>query len=235
MESAGLGEGEGRRAVETFSGEPEWIERIFIQGAAALSEAELSLVLTGKRGPGEFEGGVRGLRLLDPHELAHRYGTRPAARLCAAFELARRSLEALPRRPLHFSQDVYQYVWPKLAGAPRETLMVLCLDPRNHLLRETVAMTGSADGCPVDPREVFAPAMAARATSVVLAHNHPSGDHEPSVADVVLTRTLVEGAALLKVKLADHLVLSDRGFVSMAARGFLTARSALARGARDGG
>ncbi|MFT3839421.1 MAG: JAB domain-containing protein [Myxococcaceae bacterium] len=232
MEGLGSVEGEVRFAVsEALAGEPEWIERVFVQGATALSEAELQLVLTGKKGPLD----LRTLRQMDPHELAKHFGHRGAARICAALELVRRTMEPPPREPLTFAQDIYRYVWPKLAGAPRETLMVLCLDPRNHLLRETVASQGSSDGCPVDPREVFAPAMSSRATSIVLAHNHPSGDPEPSVADWVLTRQLAEGAETLKVKLADHIVLSERGFVSMQSRGLLGSKNPFQNRGRDGG
>jgi DNA repair protein RadC len=232
MEAVGSGEGEVRFAVnETLAGEPEWMERIFIQGASSLSEAELQLVLSGKK----VQLDLRTLRQMEPHELARHFGHRGAARICAALELVRRTLEPPPRTPLTFAQDVYRYVWPKLAGAPRETLMVLCLDPRNHLLREAVAMQGSSDGCPVDPREVFAPAIVSRATSIVLAHNHPSGDPEPSVADWVLTKQLAEGARALRVKLADHIVLSERGFVSMQSRGLFAESAPFSRGGRDGG
>ena len=68
---------------------------------------------------------------------------------------------------------------------------------------------GSVDQCHVDPREALAPAIACRATGIVLLHNHPSGDPEPSVQDVALTRQLKEGARLLCLRLLDHLVIGE--------------------------
>ncbi len=235
MDAAGMGEGWVEERPNELSGEPPWIERLFVHGASTLSDAELSLVLTGRRTALQLDGGLRALRQAEPYALARKLGPRAAARLCAALELARRTVDAGPRPSLSTPQAIYEHLRPKLAGEPRETFCVLCLDPRNQLLREALAMVGAADSCPVDPREVFAPAVACRATAVVLAHNHPSGDPEPSVQDVVLTRRLMQGGALLGVQVLDHLVLSERGYVSMMARGFIDERAALARGGRDAG
>jgi DNA repair protein RadC len=88
-------------------------------------------------------------------------------------------------------------------------------------MRHARVAVGSVDQCHVDPREALAPAVACRASALVLLHNHPSGDPEPSVQDVALTRQLGEGARLLCIRLVDHLVLSSSGYVSMLARGLL--------------
>jgi DNA repair protein RadC len=72
---------------------------------------------------------------------------------------------------------------------------------------------------PVDPREVFAAAIAARATAIVFAHNHPSGDPEPSTDDVALTRRLFDGAQLLGIHILDHVVVGDSAFASLLERG----------------
>ena len=98
---------------------------------------------------------------------------------------------------------------------------MLCLSSRNVLLRHVRVAEGSVDQCHVDPREALAPAIACRATGIVLVHNHPSGDPEPSVQDVALTRQLREGARLLCLRLLDHLVVGESGYVSMLARGLL--------------
>jgi DNA repair protein RadC len=89
------------------------------------------------------------------------------------------------------------------------------------LVRDVRVAEGTTNACPVDPREVFAVALAARATAVVLAHNHPSGDPEPSSLDVALTAQLVEGGRLLGVKVLDHLVVGESGFVSFLERGLM--------------
>jgi DNA repair protein RadC len=77
------------------------------------------------------------------------------------------------------------------------------------------------NSCPVDPREVFAAALASRATAIVLAHNHPSGDPEPSIQDMGLTRQLIAASQLLNIKVLDHVVVGDGRYVSMMERGLL--------------
>jgi DNA repair protein RadC len=86
-------------------------------------------------------------------------------------------------------------------------------------VREACVAKGSTSHCQVDPREVFAPAVAARASAVVLVHNHPSGDPEPSQLDVTLTLQLRDAGRALCIRVLDHLVLGDRGYVSLAQRG----------------
>ena len=80
---------------------------------------------------------------------------------------------------------------------------------------------GTMNTCPVDPREVYAAALTTRATAIVLAHNHPSGDPEPSMQDISLTVQLAEAGRLLGIKVLDHLVLGDGNYVSLMERGLL--------------
>ena len=113
---------------------------------------------------------------------------------------------------------VWNWVRPSLAGLRRETFRVLCVDARSRLLREVIACEGSVDSCHVDPREVFAPAICCRASAVVLVHNHPSGDPEPSLQDVQLTQQLRAAGELLCIRVIDHVVVTETGFVSMMQR-----------------
>jgi len=140
----------------------------------------------------------------------------------AAGELARRLHHAHELRPrLHTPQAIYEWARKSLQGARREEVHVLCLNSRNVLLRQVRIAEGSVDQCHVDPRDALAPALACRATGFVLVHNHPSGDPEPSVHDVALTRQLREGGRLLCLRLLDHLVVGEKSYVSMLARGLL--------------
>jgi DNA repair protein RadC len=113
---------------------------------------------------------------------------------------------------------VWDYVKGGMRG-PREIFRALYLDSRNALLADVVISVGGADQCPIDPREVFRPAVMVRASGIVLCHNHPSGDPAPSDLDVALTRRLKDAGELLCVAVLDHVVVTDGAFVSMKGRG----------------
>ncbi|WP_426750017.1 RadC family protein [Myxococcus sp. Y35] len=210
-------------------------ERLFRLGAAALTDPELLCVVwnPGPRSPGAWAlagtllthgGGLKALAQEEPLALSLRpgLGRVRAAQVLAALELGRRSQRAGERRPkLRTPREIAAYLGPVLGALRREVFHVLCFNARNVLLHDARVAEGSMNACPVDPREVFAAALTARATAIVLAHNHPSGDPEPSVQDVALTRHLVEGAQLLNLKVLDHVVMGDGGYVSMLERGLL--------------
>jgi DNA repair protein RadC len=206
----------------------EAIHRLLRLGAAALSQAELVAIITGIDEPrrvGELvHEGLKALLTESPETLfTHRHLEAPqAARLLATGELARRLHDSREERPrLQTPQAIYEWARARLVGARREEFHVLCLSSRNVLLRHVRVAEGSVDQCHVDPREALAPAIAARATGLVLLHNHPSGDPEPSAHDVALTRQLREAARLVCIKLLDHLVLGESSYVSMLSRGLI--------------
>lgn len=111
---------------------------------------------------------------------------------------------------LQTPREIATHMQPLYLGLEREEFHVLCLDSRNHLLRQTRVSIGSVDQCHVDPREVFLPAVACRATGIVLLHNHPSGDPEPSVQDLALTRQLREAGKTLCLRVLDHIVVGSQ-------------------------
>ncbi|XXF79821.1 DNA repair protein RadC [Myxococcaceae bacterium GXIMD 01537] len=205
-------------------------ERLFRLGASALTDPELLGVVLG---PGartrrlteallEGRGGLKGLYQRDPLELCGQLGPPRVARLLAALELGRRARRATEKRPrLRDPRDIYRYLEPTLGALRREVFHVLSFNARNTLLHDARVAEGTPNTCPVDPREVFAAALGARATAVVLAHNHPSGDPEPSAQDVSLTARLCAAGRLLGIHVLDHVVVGDAGFVSMAERGYL--------------
>ena len=202
--------------------------RLMRWGARALSNAELVGVLLGgtelTRAAALVDEGLKALLSESPEALVeYRHLTEEeASRVLAAGELARRMHASVEERPrLQTPQGIYEWARKQLVGARREEFHVLCLNSRNVLLRHVCVATGSVDQCHVDPREALAPAIACRATGIVLIHNHPSGDPEPSVQDVALTRQLREGARLLCLRLLDHIVVGETGFVSMLARGLI--------------
>ena len=235
-------EGEGRAEEPGPEPEPEPgpqetpdpRERLLHLGSSALSDQELlSLLLAaGARGTASLSlaqwlldtsGGLRGLAHQDPAELADErgLGLSRAALLAAAAELGRRIQRGHDPRPvLAGVQDVCRWVSP-MASFARETFRVLALNARRRLLRDILAATGCVDRCMVDVRDALAPAVAVRATYVVLVHNHPSGDPVPSEVDFAVTQRLVDAAAVLGLRVLDHLVVATEGYTSMASMGNL--------------
>jgi DNA repair protein RadC len=106
-----------------------------------------------------------------------------------------------------------------LAGRDRETVVALYLDGRHRVLQVHEVSIGTATASLIHPREVFGPALRVRACAVVVAHNHPSGDPEPSVEDRGVTERLLAAGELVGVPLLDHLVVGGESFVSLRGRG----------------
>ncbi|MFL5344139.1 MAG: DNA repair protein RadC [Hyalangium sp.] len=220
--------------------------RLFKLGASALTEPELLSVLLGLgvRSPGLAEellsrsGGLKALLLKDPLELSAQpgLGAVRAGQLLAALELGRRAQRATERRPrLRHPKELYAYLFPTLSALRREVFHVLCFNPRNVLLADVRVAEGTMNTCPVDPREVYAAALTTRASAIALAHNHPSGDPEPSAQDLQLTLQLVEAGRLLGIKVLDHLVVGDGTYVSLMERGFLANNEGKSRWTAAGG
>lgn len=108
---------------------------------------------------------------------------------------------------------------PRFVGADRERCLALLLDTKHRVLRSVVVSIGSLDHTFMSPREVFRDALLANAAAVVLAHNHPSGDPEPSRDDELITRRLVRAGELVGIDVLDHLVVARDRWVSLARRG----------------
>lgn len=202
-------------------------ERLALLGASALADPELLALVVPRlrwRAVQALSGGLKGLCQLDFDGLSAELALRPAeaAALAAAIELGRRCLASTEVRPrLVTPHDIYQHVVHAFGALRCEEFRVLCFNARSVLVKEACVARGSTSHCQVDPREVFAPAVAARASAVVLVHNHPSGDPEPSQLDVALTLQLRDAGRALCIRVLDHLVLGDQGYVSLSQRGLL--------------
>lgn len=110
---------------------------------------------------------------------------------------------------------------PHLAGADRERCLALLLDTKHRLITPATVSVGSVDHTFMSPREVYRDALLANAAAIVVAHNHPSGDPEPSRDDELVTRRLTAAGQVVGVDLLDHLVVGGDGWVSLARRGAL--------------
>lgn len=161
------------------------------------------------------------LARMRPAELARGVGVgrRAAERLSAAFELGRRVARPTPDRAAIVSpRAVFEALSDELAGLEREAFVVLLLDGKHRLRRSEIVSLGTLTTSLVHPREVFRPAIVGAAAAIVVAHNHPSGDPEPSAEDLAVTRRLLRSGHLLGVPLLDHVVLGDQRWVSLRER-----------------
>lgn len=207
-------------------------EKLRARGVAALSDAELLALVLGsgsarrsafrigrflaRRPPAELAGWSSSRWLLVPG-----IGPARSAALAAAFELGRRGAERRPASPaIRGPEDVLAQV-RDLARARKEHFVILMLNARHELqCRETVSI-GSLNASIVHPREVFQPAILHSAASVVLVHNHPSGDPEPSEEDLNITKRLVQVGDLVGIGVLDHVIVASRGVVSLRSRQLL--------------
>jgi DNA repair protein RadC len=143
----------------------------------------------------------------------HNVGPCAAARVVACLELGRRAASwPRGRRPtVSTPADVVSLLGARARGLDQEHFWALALGTKNHLNRVIEVSVGSLNASIVHPRELFREAVRASAASVVVAHNHPSGDPTPSGADVQLTRRLVRAGDVLGIELLDHVVIGDGG------------------------
>lgn len=189
-------------------------------GADALGTGEL-LELLGTPADA-WDGDLAALARSEPRELAAQLGARSAVgwRVAAAFALARRLAEhsGLERPAIRGPADVQSVLGPLLRGELRESFHVLLLDGKHRLRGHHVVSIGSLSTSIVHPREVFRPAVRAGAAAILCAHNHPSGDPEPSAEDVAVTQRLEQSGKLLGIPLLDHVVLGDGRYVSLRER-----------------
>lgn len=209
-------------------------ERLREHGPQALSNAELLAVLlgTGVAGLNAVQlaqelltryQGLSGLHATDYAELVKLRGIGPAkaAQLKAAVELGRRLAAATAgeRPTIQAPSQAADLLLYEMGALEKEHLRVLLLDTRNRLVRIVEVYRGSLNSSLIRIAEVFRDAVRANAASIIVAHNHPSGDPSPSPEDVAVTRALIEAGKLLDIEVLDHLVIGKGRYVSIKSRG----------------
>jgi DNA repair protein RadC len=211
-------------------------EKLLEHGAHTLSDGELLAVLlgSGMRGRSAVElarslikefGSLRELLAADRTRALSQGGIGPAryAVLQAAVELARRHLrETLRVGPnMREPEAVRAFLMAQLRDRPYEVFCCLYLDNRHRLIAFEELFRGTVDGANVHPREIVRQVFLHNASSVIVAHNHPSGEAQPSLADELITRRIREGLAFLDIRLLDHLIIGDGQTFSFAEAGLL--------------
>jgi len=146
-----------------------------------------------------------------------------ACQLVAVFELARRLMAHMPveKPKISSPSDCFRILSPGLSGLRKEHFVCLYLDTKNRLIHSETISVGTLNSSVVHPREVFHKAIEHTAAGVILAHNHPSGDPEPSPDDINLTRNLSEAGRIMGIQVLDHIICGEGRFVSLKERGLL--------------
>lgn len=211
-------------------------ERLHAYGAQALTTAELIAILirTGNAersavALGEFLlaefGSIQGVATASLEQLAavKGLGAAKAAQIKAAIEFGNRlTLFTEEGRPsIGGPQDVSNLLMPDLRYQKKEHLKSLLLDTKNRVLAIKTVSVGDLSSSIVHPREVYKDAVVASAASIIVAHNHPSGDPTPSAEDVAVTKRLILSGEIMGIDLLDHIVLGDGTFVSLKERGLI--------------
>jgi DNA repair protein RadC len=209
-------------------------ERLIAYGAGVLSKAELLAILlrVGVNGKNAVQlgqeilselGGLPGIQRATISEMCEvkGLGVAKAAQIKAAIELGSRLAreQSDEQGPISAPADAAALVQLEMQGLTQENLKVILLDTRNRLIKVHPVYVGSLNLSLVRTAEVFKEAIQKNAASLILVHNHPSGDPTPSPEDVALTRTVVQAGKLLDIEVLDHLVIGYGKFVSMKERG----------------
>jgi DNA repair protein RadC len=213
-------------------------EKLMKHGAASLSDSELLAILintgSGKQSALDLAKkllreyhSMRNLAGLSVSDLKQKkfkgIGKVKAAKLAAAFEIARRlaSTRTEDSAPIRTPEDVAKRYLPELRDLKQEIFMVLCLNSSNKIIQERTVTKGILNSSLTHPREVFREAILENAASVILLHNHPSGNPEPSREDIQITKQLVEAGKIIGIAVHDHIIIAGDGFTSMVERGLM--------------
>lgn len=226
-----------RLGILSWAEEDRPREKLLLKGRTALSDAELMGILIGS--------GTRSLSAVDVCKLILQdtgqdlnqlaklsvkdlqkfkgIGEAKAITIVAALELGRRRKETISTKRITItcSQDAYDAIKPELWDLPHEEFWLLMLNRANQVIRKERCSAGGMAGTVTDPKIIFKAALEYRASSLILVHNHPSGNTKPSEADLRITKKLKEAGALLDIPVLDHLIFTDSGYYSFADEGIL--------------
>jgi DNA repair protein RadC len=211
-------------------------ERLILQGASALSNAEL-IAISLRSGTSrenalslathllaEFHG-LSGLAHASIKQLCEVPGIGPvkAAQLMAALELGKRLVQYNDdgRLQVTSSEDAARFFQPSLSIEQQENLYVMLLDTKHHSFRPVPIYLGNVNSISARPSEVFREAIKDNATAIIIAHNHPSGDPEPSPEDISLTKELSHLGRQWGIELLDHIIIGHKGYYSLKQHGLV--------------
>jgi DNA repair protein RadC len=208
-------------------------ERLRALGAGQLSNPELIAILlrTGMKGENVLRmstrvisgfGGLAGLARSSFAELCETNGISEAkaCQILAAFELGRRAASLLPedRAIIRNPEDIHNLLGAEMSMASQERLRVVLLTAKAEVISVQDVYQGTVDSAQVRISEVLRPAVRENCPSVIVVHNHPSGDPTPSPEDILITRRMKQSAEMMDIEFNDHIIIGNRGFVSLKER-----------------
>lgn len=208
--------------------------RVLRKGVRALSVKELLAAVLGNTSHSEaiaerllrrYDGNLVRLAEESPQALASNIGIGPSqgAQLAAAFELGRRWARYVPTpNPIiRKASDVAEFLIPFVRGEQQEILYALSLSAKNMVTNCRPLFVGTINASLIHPREIYRFALENAAVSLVLAHNHPSGDPTPSSEDIQITKQIAQAGKILEIPLLDHVILGDNTYRSLRESGVI--------------
>jgi len=229
----------GKNSIRKWPEDERPRERLLKSGSGGMSTAQLLAIIlrTGSRDKSALELAreillkFESLKEVEDASLAEfsdikGVGSAKIAEIKAAFELGKRLMQsrsdaALPNPSFRNSREVYDYYRPRFYGMKKEKVLCALLDTKNKVFKEIAVSDGTLTSSLVHPREVFRYAIKEAAASVLLIHNHPSGDPNPSSDDIHITKRLVETGKLIGINVLDHIIISDGKYISLLEQGYV--------------
>ncbi|MGA2669767.1 MAG: DNA repair protein RadC [Ignavibacteria bacterium] len=217
-------------------------ERLKENGAGSLASHELLAIILGSGSQGESVvvmaqkllahfGSLKAVFEASLEDLQKIKGLGPAkaSQLLACFEIARRvnkkitedEKENLQLRPVTSPGDIVELIKSKIINYSREQFLVVSFDTRNRILGTDSISTGTLTASLVHPRETFESAIRKHAASIIISHNHPSGDTEPSEEDMKITKRLSEAGKVMGIEVLDHIIVTKNGYFSFKEKGMI--------------
>lgn len=226
-----------RISIKNWAEDDRPREKLLLKGKNSLSDAELIAILIGsgnseesavelsKRILQSTENSLSKLAKLSVNDLQKfkGIGEAKAISIVAAMELARRRKEENVSNEISIksSKDAYQVVQTFLSDLPHEEFWILSLNRNNKVKSKTLISRGGVSGTVVDSRIIFKQAIEELASGIILAHNHPSGNIQPSSEDIKITRKIKEAGELLDIRLIDHIIVGEKNYYSFADEGMI--------------
>lgn len=207
-------------------------EKLIRYGPERLSNSELLAIIlrSGKKGENVVDLAYKILKRYKAEELPHLsyadlkdvqgLGPAKACEIIACFELGKRLLKGKIEKFYLKAEDIWNEL-RDIRDNKKEHFVIFFLDARNQVIKREIISVGSLNANLVHPREVFEPAVRSLAAQIVLAHNHPSGDPEPSEDDLEITKRLVEAGKILGIEVVDHIIVVKNKFFSFKDKGLL--------------
>lgn len=226
-----------KQPIKSWATEDRPREKMLEKGREALSDAELIAILIGSGNNHEsavdlsrhilrdVDGNLITLSQMSIKELMNYngIGEAKAVSIAAALELGRRRRFAdVAQQPkIKNSKDAFEYFYMKISDLGHEQFWIILLNPANKVIKMAKISDGGLNGTVADPKRIFKIALENNASAMMLCHNHPSGNVQPSDRDKALTRNLVNGGKLLEIKILDHIIVGIDKYFSFADSGLI--------------